>query len=287
MSTQSRQLTTGHQWLLGHWMLTNDRAGPAVVSTSGECCPLSHHSPMDVLEAVDAVKWDVLEAVVALRWNVLEAVDAVRWNVLQAVDALSVQSWGVTDRTTAPSSERLTREFCSHNPSWNLLTIFKSALKGTWSTDKGYSTQIHLCFTESPSLKQSQLSHHPLTHKRSVVRTLTNRAQQYVTTAEDRKSELAHVHNALRANGYPEWALAPPPPSAKRPPNTNNNPRRPMLGLPYMAGLSEQLGRIYKSHKIHMYHKSVNTLRSMVVHPKDKTPKEHKCGTIYNINSSM
>ena len=53
-------------------------------------------------------------------------------------------------------------------------------------------------------------SHHHLTHKRSVVRTLTNRAQQYVTTAEDRKSELAHVHNALRANRYPEWALAPP-----------------------------------------------------------------------------
>ncbi|KAK2147713.1 hypothetical protein NP493_3394g00000 [Ridgeia piscesae] len=89
-------------------------------------------------------------------------------------------------------------------------------------------------------------SHHPLTHKRLVVRTLTYREQQYVTTAEDRKSELAHVHNALRANGYPEWALTPPPSSAKRPPSTNNSPRRPMLGLPYVAGLSEQLGRIYK-----------------------------------------
>ena len=42
-------------------------------------------------------------------------------------------------------------------------------------------------------------SHHPLTHKRSVVRTLTYREQQYFTTAEDRKSELAHVHNAMRA----------------------------------------------------------------------------------------
>ena len=47
-------------------------------------------------------------------------------------------------------------------------------------------------------------SHHPLTHKRLVVRTLTYREQQYVTTAEDRKSELAHAHNALRANGYPD-----------------------------------------------------------------------------------
>ena len=44
-------------------------------------------------------------------------------------------------------------------------------------------------------------SHHPLTHKRSVVHTLTYREQQYFTTAEDRKSQLAHVHNALRANG--------------------------------------------------------------------------------------
>ena len=121
-------------------------------------------------------------------------------------------------------------------------------------------------------------SHHPLTHKRSVVCTLTNRAQQYVTTAEDRKSELAHVHNALRANGYPEWALAPPPFSAKRTPSTNNNPRRPMLGLLYVAGLSEQLGRIYKSNNIHMYLKP-----AMVVHPpKDRTPKEHQSGTISN-----
>ena len=102
-----------------------------------------------------------------------------------------------------------------------------------------------------------------------------------------RKSELAHVHNALRANRYPEWALAPPPSSAIKPPNTNNNPRRSMLGLPYVARLSEQLGRIYKSHNIHMYHKPANTLRSMIVHPKDKTPKEYQCGTIYNITCDI
>ena len=45
----------------------------------------------------------------------------------------------------------------------------------------------------------------------------------------------------------------------------------------------KSLIRIYKSHNLHMYHKPANTLHSMVVHPKDKTPKEHKCGTIYNI----
>ena len=60
-----------------------------------------------------------------------------------------------------------------------------------------------------------------------------------------------------------------------------------MLGLLYVAGLSEQLGRIYKSHNIHIYNKLVNTLRSMVVHPKDKTPNEHRCETIYNITCDI
>ena len=173
-------------------------------------------------------------------------------------------------------------------------TTFRPVVYGPWSRTgvtcvvSDGSTKITIY--RKPTHTDQYLnfkSHHLLTHTRSVARTLTNRAQQYVTTAEDRKSELAHVHNALRANGYPEWALAPPPSSAKRPPNTNNNPRRSVLRLPYVAGLSEQLGRIYKSHNIHMYHKPANTLRSMIVHPKDKTPKEHQCGTIYNITCDV
>ena len=65
-------------------------------------------------------------------------------------------------------------------------------------------------------------SHHPLIHKRSVVRTLTTRAQLYVTTAEDRKAEISHVRNALRANNYKEWAPDVPPARSKNrsPPQT-------------------------------------------------------------------
>ena len=64
-----------------------------------------------------------------------------------------------------------------------------------------------------------------------------------------RKSELAHVNNALRAR-IPRMGAY--------------NPLRTMFGPPYVAGL---LGWIYKSHNVHMYHKLANTLRSMVVHP--------------------
>ena len=56
-----------------------------------------------------------------------------------------------------------------------------------------------------------------------------------------------------------------------------------MLGLPYIQGLSEQLSRTYQSHGVYLFHKPSNTIRSMLVHPKDKTPKEKLCGTIYHI----
>ena len=120
-------------------------------------------------------------------------------------------------------------------------------------------------------------SHHPLIHKRSVVCTLTTRAQLYVTTAEDRKAEISHVRNAFRANNYKEWALDVPPARSKKQVTTTDKTTtrstRPTLGLPYIQGLSEQLSRTYKSHGVYLFHKPSNTIRSMLVHPKDKTPR--------------
>ena len=36
-----------------------------------------------------------------------------------------------------------------------------------------------------------------------------------------------------------------------------------------------------------MYHKPTNTMRSILVHPKAKTPKGRQCGTIYPIAATM
>ena len=76
------------------------------------------------------------------------------------------------------------------------------------------------------------------------MRTVTTRAQLYVTTAEDRKAEISHVRNALRANNYKEWALDVPPTRSK---------------------------------------KQVTTTDKTTTRSKDKTPKEKLCGTIYHI----
>ena len=46
-----------------------------------------------------------------------------------------------------------------------------------------------------------------------------------------------------------------------------------MFGISYIAGLS-QLGLIYQSHNMYMYHKTHNILSLVVVHPKEITAKE-------------
>ena len=57
----------------------------------------------------------------------------------------------------------------------------------------------------------------------------------------------------------------------------------PTVALPYIRGLSEQLTNIFRNHGVWTYHKPFNTIRSMVINPKDKTPDLKKCGVIYEI----
>ena len=49
----------------------------------------------------------------------------------------------------------------------------------------------------------------------------------------------------------------------------------------------QNAGKSAKNGKISSLHKPANTLRSMVLHHKEKTPKEHWCGTIYNITCDI
>ena len=84
-------------------------------------------------------------------------------------------------------------------------------------------------------------SNHPLEHKRAVVRTLTHRAKEFVTTSEDQECELKHVRNALRTNGYTEWALVVP----KQKPKTRAL-HQPTKATPDLSPSAYRMCRVYQ-----------------------------------------
>ena len=104
-------------------------------------------------------------------------------------------------------------------------------------------------------------SHHPLDHKRSVVRTLLNRAETHVSDPQDRLTEKKHVRQVLLANGYKDWSLKIPNQSnkeerqkEKQANQSDSKSPSPLIGLPYVRGLSKELQRVFKNHGVNIYH---------------------------------
>ena len=103
-----------------------------------------------------------------------------------------------------------------------------------------------------------------------------------VTETKDQEKEKVHINNVLRDNGYKDWMFKT---VKKRKPEQNNTEtiKTRSFKLPYIRGVSEQLARIYKQHGVNTFFKPINTLREILVHPKDKTPDCKKCGVIYSV----
>ena len=62
--------------------------------------------------------------------------------------------------------------------------------------------------------------------------------------------------------------------------NINSN-KKPCIVVPYMKGLSESCKNICRRHGIEMHFKWANTIRQLLVHPKDKDNIQKKSGVIY------
>ena len=105
-------------------------------------------------------------------------------------------------------------------------------------------------------------SNHHLEHKRSVVRTLLQRAENLITEEEDKNTEVDHIKKVLKANGYKTWMFNTMQPVRRKENTTTETSRRQhAIGLHYISKLSEQIARIFKSYNIPVYHKPINTLR--------------------------
>ena len=98
-----------------------------------------------------------------------------------------------------------------------------------------------------------------------------------VSTDKDKRAELAHVHEALRANQYPDWALEIPyQHPTSMPPTARTNPMNmgkqinshPTLGIPYIAVCLNNWAEFRKSMR---YPSTINQLTPSA--PNSSIPK--------------
>ncbi|XP_074656696.1 uncharacterized protein LOC141909911 [Tubulanus polymorphus] len=131
-------------------------------------------------------------------------------------------------------------------------------------------------------------SNHPLEHKRGVVKTLLHRADTIVSDDSERQSEKQHIKEVLSWNDYPNWVfnkvtMLPKPKPVVRNKRDTQAPRKRSVVVPYVKGMSEQIRRVMKDYNISVYFKPVNTLRQLLVRPKDPVPKERITGPVYHV----
>ena len=138
-------------------------------------------------------------------------------------------------------------------------------------------------------------SNQPLEHKRGVVRTLTHGARSIVSDLGERKKELDHAREGLGYNGYPDWMLAETREEIKEEQREEEevttvttgvkreNKKRPVI-IPYIRGFSEELKRTFGEYSIPTHFKPTNTLRQLLVHPKDPVGNDKVVGPVYKIS---
>ena len=130
--------------------------------------------------------------------------------------------------------------------------------------------EVHLSF----------LSHHPTTHKASVVCTRFHRARTIPSTGQERRKEELRVIKALRLNGYKRGFIRR---FSQRPPTPTSNQLKATIVIPYIHGVSESIKQALFNHDIRVCMKPCRTLRQILVHPKDPIPMDQRSGVVYEI----
>ena len=125
-------------------------------------------------------------------------------------------------------------------------------------------------------------SHHPFSHKRAVVCTLSSRVSTHSSSERDRINETSHVTSALRLNGYPQSFI-----QSSQSPHTvlpSSTPEYKACAIiPYVRGVSECIKRILTPLQIRVCYKPFQTFRQLLSRPKHRVPELQRSGVIYKI----
>ena len=133
-------------------------------------------------------------------------------------------------------------------------------------------------------------SQHPLHQKLGVIRTLMDRMDNVVTEEGDKKEEEAKIRKAFADCGYPKWALdkvkqqrGNKQQKTQKKVKDKESPSKGMVIIPYVEGLAEKLQRVFKKYNISTAMRPTNTLKSLLVHPKDKKDITQTSDLVYDI----
>ena len=136
-------------------------------------------------------------------------------------------------------------------------------------------------------------SHHNIPSKYSVAGTLYHRANTICSDQALLHEEEEHLFKALRRCKYPIWAINRAKLKSQNPDRTKhrrtNNQRGPnntnkqnlLMVVPYHQGLSERIKKTCKKYGVQVHFKGGQTIKNLLMTPKDKDPIKSKSGVIY------
>ena len=127
-------------------------------------------------------------------------------------------------------------------------------------------------------------SNQPLQRKLGVVRTLYHRAQTLCSTEAAKLDEIDHIKKVLTISGYTKsaWSRVTRPRTVlSKVPRETDGKHRGYISLPYVGPVSDAVARLIRKNGVAVHMRPTNTIRSRLVHPKDKVDKKDKCGLVY------
>ena len=133
--------------------------------------------------------------------------------------------------------------------------------------------------------------HHAISSKYSVIGTLHHRANTICSSPELLQQEEHHLKKVLTKCKYPVWALnrvkiktktlAQRNQQKNRSCMTGHQHQNPYIVVRYYKVQSESLKRTCKKYGVQVYFKWGNTIKGLLMAPKDKDPLMKKSGVIY------
>ncbi|BHF76233.1 hypothetical protein SprV_0501933100 [Sparganum proliferum] len=122
-------------------------------------------------------------------------------------------------------------------------------------------------------------SNHPISHKRSFVRTLYRRVETHCGEPEDKIAELQYLRRVFKANGYPRNFVNRC--IRKRDERPNRTDTKSWRELPYVKNVSEAVDRLLAPLAVGVAHRPEATIRRLVMKPIDPLPRLETSGVVY------